>query len=352
MTIELRAQDFPYATARTGTLHGSAAVLDFGDAAAEYQALTAGAGLVPLPGRTQIEITGRDRASFLHNLCTNEVRKLAPGAGCESFFCNVHGKVLAHTLLFCTPDSIVLETVPGAAEKLLAHLERYHIREDVLLTDRSAPWSELLLAGDGAAAVLGSLGVAAPADLLQHTAAEIADVATAVRRVPWMASGCWLLSCATERLGALGDALRQAGAVPCGHAALEQARLEAGWPWCGVDITDRNLAPEVGRDAQAISYVKGCYLGQETIARIDALGHVNRVLVGVQFAGPDCPAPGAKLYAAAQEAGEVTSAAWSPKLSAPLALAYVRRGSSAVGTALDSDQGPATVVALPVGAGE
>src|SRR5262249_28155604 len=109
-----------------------------------------------------------------------------------------------------------------------------------------------------------------------------------------------------------------------------------------------NLPQEVGRDARAISFTKGCYLGQETVARIDALGHVNRRLVALKLASVELPSSGAMLRAADQPVGHITSAAWSPILDSPLALAYVRRTHTTIGTQLTTDVGHAEVVALPV----
>jgi hypothetical protein len=129
--------------------------------------------------------------------------------------------------------------------------------------------------------------------------------------------------------------------------ALEIARIEAGFPWFGVDLSDKNLPQEAARDRQAISFVKGCYIGQETVARIDALGHVNKTLVGVKFSGARVPDPGMELKAGEQSAGHVTSACFSPRLQAPLALAWVRRGNNEPGAAVDSPLGRAEVVSLP-----
>ena len=126
------------------------------------------------------------------------------------------------------------------------------------------------------------------------------------------------------------------------------ARIERGQPYYGRDIHDRSLPQEVARDAQALSFVKGCYIGQETVARIDALGHVNKTLIGVKFAGEQVPAAGMELTRDGQPVGQVTSAAFSPRLSAPLALAYVRRGSNTPGTKLESPVGPGEVVGLPI----
>lgn len=298
----------------------------------EYEALTGGAGLVDLGPRTLIELSGADRASFLHNFCTNDIRKLAPGESCEAFITSVQGKVLAHVQVFAGAESLLVETVGGWNEKLMAHLDRYLIREQVQLVDRSQEWGELLLAGANAKAALDSVR------------AQSFDV----RRVEIVQPQCHALILPREQLAGVATSLAAAGVVPCGEAALEMARLEAGFPWYGRDITDENLAPEVGRDKQAISYVKGCYLGQETIARIDALGHVNRLLVGVAFDAAEIPPAATELLAGDKVVGQVTSAAYSPRLGKPLALAYVRRGHNEPPSLLQSSVGSATVVQLPL----
>ena len=114
---------------------------------AEYAALTSGVGMVDFHDRTQIELTGDDRAVFLHNFTTNDIRGLQPGQGCEGFTLDVRGHIVGHLLVFCTPHSLVLDTVPGQAEKLVRHFDRYLIRERVEFHDRTDDWSELLLAG-------------------------------------------------------------------------------------------------------------------------------------------------------------------------------------------------------------
>ena len=140
-----------------------------------------------------------------------------------------------------------------------------------------------------------------------------------------------------------------ARAKPCGHQSVEMARIEAFTPDYGRDISADNLPQEVARDARAISFVKGCYIGQETVARLDARGHVNRTLVGVRFDGATVPEPGTELTGETGKVmGRVTSAAFSPTFAAPLALAYLRRESNQPGTKLQSAGGAGEVVALPV----
>jgi tRNA-modifying protein YgfZ len=316
---------------------------------ADYQALTVGAGLADFSHRTLVEMTGDDRSRFLHNLCTNEIRKLAAGAGCEAFLTNVQGKILAHVLVFSGPDSLVLETVPGQADKILAHLDRYLIREKVELRNRSLDWSEWLLAGSQSEPLLaGAFAGGLPGQLLSSSSGEIAGREVWLRRVDLVGPVGFLIDCRRSDFAEVGEALCSAGARPVSAAAVEMARIEAGWPQFAADITEKNLPQEIARDDRAISFTKGCYLGQETVARIDALGHVNRTLVGVRFAGAQVPILGLEMFAGENAVGEVTSACYSPRLAAPLALAYVRRGSNQPAARLESAAGAGEVVGLPV----
>jgi folate-binding protein YgfZ len=314
----------------------------------EYAALASGAGLVDFGDRTLVELTGADRARFLHNLCTNDILKLPLQAGCEAFLTNVQGKILAHVLVFAEPESLVLETVAAQGPAIVKHLDRYLVRERVTLADRSSDWAEWFLAGPAAPQVLESLcGRVVPQQLWTSAQAEIAGQAVCLRRVDIVGPIGFLVVAARAAAAAVGDALRAAGAASVGHAVFEAARIEAGFPLYGRDITDRNLPQEVARDDRTISFRKGCYLGQETVARIDALGHVNQLLVGLRFAGPDVVPAGLELSAAAAKVGYVTSAAISPLQQGSVALGYVRRGHQAPGTRLESSHGTAEVVSLP-----
>lgn len=315
------------------------------DTSIEYQALTTGAGFVDFRGRTLIELTGADAASFLQGFCTNEVKRLNPGQGCEAFITSVQGKVLGHVIISREEERIVLETVAGAAERLMPHLDRYIIREQVVLADRSQEWGELLLGGAASVSLLKKLFQAPPPQTTWASASVSLDGRSiVVQRVdPILAGPSFLLRAPTADLGAIEQALLAAGAVRCCEATFDTVRIEAGWPLYGRDITDQNLPQEVDRDSQAISFTKGCYLGQETVARIDALGHVNRKLRSLKFAPNSAPMAGLQLLDGDKSAGEITSATLSPKFSAPLALGYVRRGHNESGTRLTSAQGQAIV---------
>jgi tRNA-modifying protein YgfZ len=316
---------------------------------AGYTALTEGAGLVDFNHRTQVELRGADRDSFLHNLTTNEIRKLAVGSGCEAFLLDKNGKILAFVNVFAQPESLVLETVPDQGPFLVEHLDRYLIREKVELADRSTKWGEFYLAGPRAADVLAKLGASdLPQARLACNEPTISGTRVMLRRVDFTEPGGFLIAFPRDAADAISHAFIHAGATPSDAAAFDTARIEAGTPLFGRDITHDNLPQEVHRDALAISFVKGCYLGQETVARIDALGHVNRTLVGLRFEGTEVPPPNTAISDSTREVGRVTSAAFSPRTNAPLALGYIRRGGNTLGTRLTSPLGDVEVIALPI----
>ena len=288
---------------------------------AGYQALSEGAGLVDFSDRSLVELRGDDRATFLHNFCTADIRKLAPGAGCEAFVLNAQGKILGHVLVFSEPDALVLETVPAEAAKLMAHLDRYLIRERVTIGDRGQERAEWLLAGPKASEVLArALPVQPAANHLASVSATIGGRDVWIRRTELAGPDSLLIEAARATFADIGAALEEAGAVVATREDWNVRRIEVGWPSYGLDISDKNLPQELDRDQYAISFIKGCYLGQETVARIDALGHVNQTLVGVRFAGTEVPAAGSEITSGDRVVGHVTSACFSPRLAAPLAL--------------------------------
>jgi folate-binding protein YgfZ len=310
-----------------------------------YHALVDSAAVVPLDRRTKIRLTGKDRASFLNNLCTNEVAKLSAGEGCEAFFCDVKGKIVGHALVLVEDAGIVLDATPGQNSRLLPHLDRYIIREDVTLADLTDDQADLYIAGPKSTDVLASVGLAdLPADRLAHAEVSWQGLTLHVTRVDWTQPGGWLVTSSPSAVEVLLSALVGNGVVQASTEEFEAARIEALTPRYGQDITDANLPQEVARETQTINFRKGCYLGQETVARIDALGHVNKTLCGVVFDGETVPPPGTELMAGDKAAGQVTSSSWSPRWNKPMALAYCRRGQNSPGTVLASEFGEARVI--------
>ncbi len=251
--------------------------------------------------------------------------------------------------VYCGEDSLLIETTPGQAEVLIGHLDRYIITEDVQLKDVSDGWVFLYVGGPQASEILGALiDAPLPERALDFITAEAADTVLAIGRGGPIEPSGYTICCRGEDVDAVTNLLREAGIAECEAQILDALRIEAGTPLYDRDITDENLPQEVNRNALAINLTKGCYLGQETVARIDALGHVNRLLVGLKFAGEDIPPPGMELTADGKAIGHVTSAAFSPRVGAPLALGYVRAAQATPGSRVDSSVGEVEVIELPV----
>jgi folate-binding protein YgfZ len=294
----------------------------------QYVAFQSGRGVVELTNWSSLSLTGTDRYSFLHNFCTNDIKRLSPGTSCEAFFTNVKGKIIGHGLVTCRENELVIIGEPNQATTLIDHLDRYILREDVRLHDETN--SRVYFLVEGQQFPVDFFGIAVQAADWYEARGRSFQVI----EIP--ASDAEQVK---ERL--------VANFVIC-NAAFEIKRIEAGIPLFGVDFDDRNFPQEVARDKDAISFTKGCYLGQETVARIDALGHVNQQLVGARFSGEVVPEKGTQLAHSGKPVGQVTSAIFSLKLQAALALAMVRREQSAIGTRLDSPIGTCEIVSLPV----
>ncbi len=310
-----------------------------------YQALSTAVGVARLQ-RTQIEIQGADRVTFLHNMCTNDIKRLQDGDGCEAFITNVQGKILGHVFVFATQHALWLDTVAEQAETLINHLDRYIIREAVELHDRSSSHGELLLAGPAAGELAMSLlnTDAVPAQAMSVRGVPFGETVVQIRRVDWTSPEDVFLSGGQQVCDEIFARCSQQGVAAVDHATVEAARIEHGTPLFGIDIGNTNLPQEVNRNPRAISFTKGCYLGQETVARIDALGHVNWLLRGLQFPGDARPDAGSTLDIDGKKVATITSSAFSPQLGATLALAYVRNGYHEAGTTLPA---AATVVEFP-----
>ncbi|MGE3316429.1 MAG: folate-binding protein YgfZ, partial [Planctomycetaceae bacterium] len=255
-------------------------------------------------------------------------------------------------LVFAGADSIVMDSVPGAEERLQPHLERYIINEDVQLHDRTSEWGELSLCGPNSAAILSEFAIdAASLPPCGHLDGAIAGAAVSIRRFDFTRQPGYLISTARNALGSVWESLRNVGAKPAGSEVFEALRIEALFPWYGPDISDDNLAQEVSRTSKAISFTKGCYLGQEPVARIDALGHANRELRGLKLETASVPQVGSKVLSPeGKEIGAVTSSAYSHGIEQAVALGYVRvpfqrPGSNVVIASADGANVPAEVFA-------
>src|SRR5262249_13266449 len=268
----------------------------FGNPQAEYERARTGAMLFDVSHRGKVEVTGNDAATFLHNLCTNDIENMPLGAGCEGFFCTARAKVVAHALIYhllLPPDrtDFWLDMAAGQSEKLIQHLDRFLISEQVEIADRTQGFCQVHLAGPNAKAVLQRALADEIPDLepLQHMERTFgANVHSHIRRHDPLGLPGYDILCLSNLGVGLWRMLAGAGAKPAGLATYDILRVEAGTPIYGLDIDENRFAFDVGRTAQAISYTKGCYLGQEPIVMArDRAGHAPRTPMGLKLFGAD-----------------------------------------------------------------
>src|SRR5216684_1366907 len=300
------------------------------DVETEYQQIHQAAGLFDASARSKIEIVGPDAASFLHNLCTNDVCNLPAGAGCEIFLTNAKAKVVAFGCLYHLPSqdqtgAFWLDLDLGTGENAIQHLNKFLISEQVEIVDRTTELSQFYLTGPKSRTIAAQALGAELKDLAAQGCCMILGPGALTCQVRFhrrFAIDCFEIILPSAGAATLQSPLMESGAVPVGSECMEMIRVEAGFPVYGIDIDESVLAPEVGRPA--INYSKGCYLGQETIVRIRDLGHVNRMLCGLRIPHKDVPNHGAKISRDSKEVGQVTSAARSPERGV-IALAYLHR---------------------------
>jgi folate-binding protein YgfZ len=311
----------------------------YGDPAGEYRQAREQAVVSDLSHRGKVSLSGPDAQRFLHNLSTNDMARLAVGAGCEALLANAKAKILSRFLAYrVAAAEIWLDLDPGLAERTLKHLDRYLISEQIELADRTAEFAQVGVFGPRAAEVCSrAIGTALPEGAGLHCSvlAFPPNVNTQVRRNDLFGVPAFDIVCPSEHAQAAWQALVKVGAHPAGVATYHVLRVEAGIPSFGQDIDENNLAMEIDRTPQAISYTKGCFPGQEPIVRARDLGHVNWSFRGVKIAGDSPVSCGSKLLRDGKEVGHVTSSVHSPRLGSAIALAYVRRGTDAPGTSVE-----------------
>jgi len=328
----------------------------------EYRALRSSVGLCDCSHWGRIFISGRDRGKFLHNLTTNEVLSLKEGEGSYNAILNPKGRMLASFWVHVLKDSLLLEIENQSPEKLIELFLKYKFFSDIRLVDATKTWGTLFLAGPHAPAVArAALGIDFPALAPGgYFTGELEGEPIFFVNRPLTGEPEFAIHTPARELGALWARLMQLGAPsvirPVGQEALEVLRIEAGIPRFGVDMDDFIIPVEAGLEQRAISYTKGCYVGQEVIARIKTYGHVNKHLVGLKIEGNGIPPRESKVFdGGGKEVGWVTSAAYSPGLGRTIALGYIRPQVSTGGTLLsiqaDGEHYKAEVSSLPFSRG-
>jgi folate-binding protein YgfZ len=314
-----------------GDVSGRSVVLAYGSVAAEYDALHSRAALFDRSHRGRIRVSGERAAEMVAGLVTNDVTGLAPGQGCYAAALTAKGKIVADVRVFVEEGSVLTDAPPRAAEGWAAMVKKFVNPRVAPHADETARLRDIGLFGPNARHVVSAMtGVQAPALTAlapyAHATVQIDGTTVLVASIPDLGMEGFELIVPAESHAALWQRAVDAGATPAGLEAWEIARVEAGRPEWGLDIDDSTIPQEANFDElHGISYTKGCYVGQETVARVHFRGHVNKHIRGVRAAGVEPPPRGATLHdEAGAQVGDIRSAVRSPMLGG-IALAMVRR---------------------------
>jgi folate-binding protein YgfZ len=318
----------------------------------EWSAVRRRCGVLDAGFRSLLRLTGSDRATFLQGMVSNDVARLQNGEGTYAALLTQQGKVVSDLRVYALPDELWLDVPAARAAAVRENLERYIIADDVEFAVEDSVAPLVVIEGPQADRALLAVTGESVTQLAPFGHGAMTFDGVRIRAVVVTHSGERGYLLFGDPVGApnLWRHCRAAGAEPVGMEALDVLRIEAGIPWAGRDFDDTTLISEVGLEA-AISYQKGCYLGQEVVERVAARGQVHRKLVGLLCDGQQVPPPDSKLRRDGKDVGWITSAAWSPAREAVVALGYASRESWDIGTemhvALTETGVRACVVTLP-----
>lgn len=323
----------------------------------DYRAIREGAAVGAISPRAQLAVAGQDRASFLQGLLTNDIQALTPGRGCYAAWLSPQGRMLTDMHVLESGGMILLDVPAELAAATLERLDQFLFSEDVRLGSLADAMAGVWVHGPRAASVLervlggpGSLANTLSAwEQYQHTQLEFDGEPVSLVRIDQLGVPGYCVYLDRARAAPLAAALQSAGAPLVGDEALTAARIEAGCPVFGVDMTETTIPLEAGIEQRAISFTKGCYVGQEIIIRVlhRGGGRVAKRLVVMTIEGAR-PASGAKLFSGDREIGHVTSAAESPRLGA-IALGYVHRDFATPGAVVQVEDATGSRVATVTG---
>ena len=318
----------------------------FGNVTAEYESIRGGVGFLDLSNRAVLEFTGVDCLSYLQGLISNDLRALSSGEGMYAAFLSQQGKVLGDCRVLAKDESFILDLWEPLKPRILDHLNRYLVADEVEINDLTDGYAMLSIQGPSTEQLLGKFVEKdkQPQQPIAHSTAEICGVKVRICRYSHTGEDGFDLMIPVAEIENVARRLTETGSAYSaqwvGTEAYEIIRIEAGIPRYGVDITEDNLILETGLN-HAVSFNKGCYLGQEVVERIRSRGHVNKNLTGLAIDGEKPATIGSKVLIAEKEIGTITSSVYSPALSSAIALAYIHRDHRSPGTQLtlrDNDE--------------
>ena len=330
----------------------------YGDPSAGYSAVRNAVGIMDLSSRGKIRVTGEDRVKWLQSIISNDILPLTPGQGIYSTFLTHKGKIIAYFRVYQLGDALMLEDVGETGDTTFATLRKFLLfGTKAKMENCGETWGLLLISGPKALELIRStfgtdLSSLKPLSFEKleidgHPALLIRSEETGATDIEILIPSGGLRG-AWERLWTVGEAM---GLQPFGTHALETLRVEAGIPKMGPDLNENIVPPEANLEGKSFSLSKGCYPGQEVVARMDTYGSVRRRLVGLILSELAVPLSGAKVYSGDREVGWVSSAVLSPSLGKVIALGFPLRDFTTPGTELaveiDERRAAATVEALP-----
>ncbi len=325
-----------------------------------YHRLRHDVGLVERSARGLIEISGTDRGAYLQGLLTNDIEHMTSGEGCYATYLTPQGRMIADLDVLNIGDRLLLDVDGGLTKRLVDRLDALVFVEDVRVVDLRDTWSSSGIYGPGAAHLLSEVSGAPISELTlyQSRSITVGDATALVARCDAIGIPGYHLLGERVAVVAIRAAVSEAGATDVDHEAVEAVRVESGRPLFGADMDTETIPLEAGIEDRAISFDKGCYVGQEVIVRIlhRGQGRVARRLIGLTLSGTEAdtsgaPRPSPTLWHGENAVGRVTSTVHSPALRVPIALGYISRPFAEPGTEVEvGDAGArrgAVVTALP-----
>ena len=373
-------------SAKFTEVHGWEMPAHYGDPAAEHLAVRSNAGIMDMTHRGKVRVSGKDRTKFLQNILSQDINKLTPGNGGHAALLNTKGHMLAYMRIFSDEDSFLIDTEPGEADKIIQILNRYLFRENVKIEDVTLKHGLMTLQGPISRDIISSTcgtdikemtdcshinitinGLSCKVVRTAYTGEEGYDIYMSWddMQTAWETIRSTIISSKIPlsppfSKGETFPPLVKGGEggfeqgysdriTPFGHAAYNSLRIEAGIPLYSIDMDEDTIPIEANLD-HAISYTKGCYVGQETIARINFKGHVNRILTGFSIEGDIIPVKNDRIYTVTEntehDIGVITSACFSPTLNKSIAIGYLRIGYNEPGAQVHIDSKPHKISAV------
>lgn len=302
----------------------------YGDSAAEYEAVRNKVGIIDMSDRGKLRLSGKEHLKFLQGMLTNDVLKLQEGKGMYAAVLTVKGRMLSDMHVYKEPESVLLDLEPGLNEKVAELLKKFRLSYKAQIDDITDDLGLISIQGPNAGKLVSSLSGVDVSGLeeLSHKRAHVDAAELLIVRINRTGEEGFDVYAPSDSVEDVWSGLmengKDLGVKPVGYDAYNTLRIEAGIPIYGADMDEETIPIEAGI-WHALSFEKGCYVGQEVVARIKWRGHVNRHLVGLIMKGEDLPGSGDEIFAGEKKIGKVTSSVFSPVLGRPVALGYIRR---------------------------